>query len=1601
MRIDWLACVKLRWSNRRRSRRLFGQVTQRLEDRALLAAFVVNSIADIADEIPGDGIAGSADGFGPVTLRAAIQEANALPGADSIMLGPGTYQLTVIGPGEQYAATGDLDIAGDLTIAGAGAGQTIIDGIHFDRIFDVKAAIVVQISDLTISNGAAALGQEDGGGVRNQGTLTLQNIELTGNAAAGFGGAVASFGVNSALNIIDSVLTQNVSSTGGGALYTSSTTSVIGCKFSENTSWYFGGAIMNSGGGSLSLAQTSVTHNSAGISYQGGGLFNTSIATITRCTFSDNSAGDGAAIANVNFSGATSVLLLLSTLSGNHAYGRGGGLFNATDATADITDCTITANTSISGGGLFRQNTISMTGTILAGNTGEQSPDVNGAIVSGGFNIIGNTVGGVGFVPNDLLNTDPQIGPLQDNGGLTFTHALLVGSPARDSNNPWASVSTDQRLLTRPVDGDNNGTAKTDIGAFEAQPNLFFLVSGASSVTVTLGSGGSTFVITETGSGTPIATLPVAPITFVGTASDDTLTIDFSNGNPIPVGGLNFNGGGASGPGDSLVLVGGTFASATQVFADAQGGTISLNDGTITSVLGYQAVTNTIVDQLSIARRTYQFGGSADVITLADDSIAHNGRSRLTSVSGSTPVEFAAPTASLLIAAASGNDTVTLTAVDSLFAAGLTVTGDDGNDVIDASALLSAVSLQGNLDNDTLIGGAGNDDLNGNSDDDSIVGGDGADSIQGGAGYDCLSGGDGNDTILGQGGSYDTITGGLGGDFLDGGAGTGDLLREEGNANLTLTNVLLSGLESDTLANFEFANLSGGASANTLNASAFTGGVTLSGAAGADTLIGSDTTRSVLNGGDGDDSLVGGAGNDILNGGAENDTITGGLGDDSLNGGTGTGDELREVSDADLTLTNVLLTGSGTDTLAGFEFANLSGGASANILNASAFMGDVTLSGAAGADTLVGSATKRNVLNGGDGNDSLVGGGSNDSINGGSENDTISGGLGDDSLDGGTGNDDELREVGDASLTLSNAQLTGLGTDTFVGIEFANLTGGAGNNTFNTSAFTGAVTLSGAGGADTLIGSATNSNVLNGDAGNDTLTGGSFSDTLNGGDEADSLSGGAGDDCLSGGDGNDTVLGQDGLDAICGGLGNDSLNGGNGTGDELREVGDVNFTLTNALLTGLGSDTLAGFEFANLTGGVSGNTISASTFTGVVTLSGAGGADRLTASATKGSVLNGVDGNDTLIGGGGNDTISGGLGDDSLNGGSGTSDQLREVGDANLTLSNILLTGLGTDTLASFESANLTGGAGGNILNASAFTGLAVTLSGGGGADTLIGSATKSNVLNGDAGNDTLTGGSLADTINGGDGTDSLIGGAGNDKLYGQDGDNDALCGGTGSDLLDGGTGTGDKVVESYNVSFKLTNTLLTGNGTDTLAGTEAASLTGGISANSIDASAFTAGPVTLIGGDGNDTLIGGSGNDSLQGDVGSDVLKGRDGNDLLNGANDTLTTGTDNDTLNGGNGDDTLNGGIGNDALSGYAGNDVLNGGAGADTLYGGDGNDALLGGADNDKLLGGNDDDTLNGQGGTDTLTGDAGINVFIDSLDRIEGFAINPLPAWVNAT
>ena len=309
--------------------------------------FTVNSTNDAVDVNPGDGTCATA--AGECTLRAAIQEANAYAGTDTLNLTAQTYTLAIANAnkdaGEDAAATGDLDITSDLILNGNGA---TIDANNIDRVIHILAGATVSIANVTIKGGSYnALGT--GGGILNNGILTLSNSTVSDNAQ---------------------------------------------------------------------------------YSYSGNGIYN---------------SGE--------------LIVINSTISGN----SGTGISNANGGIATLTNSTISKNTSWGIGGINNTNdsTLTLINTIVSGNLAlsDYVYDDGYGYYSTKPSDIGGTYAQKG---NNLISGSPLLGPLQSNGGTTFTHALLAGSRAIDAGDPTYCPNIDQRGVTRPK-GD-----RCDLGAFES-----------------------------------------------------------------------------------------------------------------------------------------------------------------------------------------------------------------------------------------------------------------------------------------------------------------------------------------------------------------------------------------------------------------------------------------------------------------------------------------------------------------------------------------------------------------------------------------------------------------------------------------------------------------------------------------------------------------------------------------------------------------------------------------------------------------------------------------------------------------------------------------------------------------------------------------------------------------------------------------------------------------------------------------------------------------------------------------------------------------------------------------------------------------------------
>jgi hypothetical protein len=288
--------------------------------------FVVNNRNDLPDENPGDGICKAVEtGFFGCTLRAAIMEANAFPGADTIMLQRGTYRLTLSGVSNENAgAIGDLDITDKLIIKGVagenGEPLTIIDAEGLsDRIFDIQDSSVVVMTDLILKNGTVfrssfvdnrqeavfecpiwePIDRGDGGAILNRGGIVmLTRVNFEGNLAQCDGGAVD--------NIDDGVMI------------------LTNCNFAFNAAGRDGGAIENDEDSMMTISGGLFEWNNA---YQNGGAISNddSMMTIKRATIRYNSASEfGGAIWNGDSDPMT---ISGTTIMYNKAY-DGGGIWN-------------------------------------------------------------------------------------------------------------------------------------------------------------------------------------------------------------------------------------------------------------------------------------------------------------------------------------------------------------------------------------------------------------------------------------------------------------------------------------------------------------------------------------------------------------------------------------------------------------------------------------------------------------------------------------------------------------------------------------------------------------------------------------------------------------------------------------------------------------------------------------------------------------------------------------------------------------------------------------------------------------------------------------------------------------------------------------------------------------------------------------------------------------------------------------------------------------------------------------------------------------------------------------------------------------------------
>ena len=390
-------------------------------------AFVVDTLDDTIDAVPGDGTA--EDAGGNTSLRAAAQEASALGTDAAIAFDPALFPGDTPGTITLDDALGSIEIANHVIITGPGRDILTIDGNDATALFGISSASdSLAASELTLTHGSGA----NGGAINSSGSVTLENVAIS-NSSADNGGAIYSVGT-------EVTLRKCV---------------ISGCSASLASA-------VQIGGGTLVIEDSTVSGNSNTV--EGGAVHNFGTFYGVNSTFSGNNSSG---LAGFLYNEGTCVLVHC-TITGN----RGDSDDNSPAA---------------SSGGIFAPSVpVDLRNSIVAGNFGGSPgsgqeflhPDIFGTIIGDQNDLIGNSAGVTGLGDSDITFADAFVDdiaqvlePLGDNGGLTPTHALADGSPAVNAGDNGLSVIP--ATLAALVD-DQRGAgfpriigSAVDIGAFE------------------------------------------------------------------------------------------------------------------------------------------------------------------------------------------------------------------------------------------------------------------------------------------------------------------------------------------------------------------------------------------------------------------------------------------------------------------------------------------------------------------------------------------------------------------------------------------------------------------------------------------------------------------------------------------------------------------------------------------------------------------------------------------------------------------------------------------------------------------------------------------------------------------------------------------------------------------------------------------------------------------------------------------------------------------------------------------------------------------------------------------------------------------------------
>lgn len=359
---------------------------------------------------------------------------------------PHVYAAGVVGSGTSESCTeAALDSAlaggGDITFNCGDAPHTI--RVSSTKVIDSQSTVKISGNGLITISGNNAVRVFD----INGGTLTLENLTITeGNAGDGNGGAILNRN-GGTLTLNGTRILNSRADNGGGISINQSTATIRHSTIADNSA--------SSQGGGISLY----------LEAQKGGPL-----TIDSSTISGNSTELGGAIAAAGSGGGIEGLRIVNTTFASNQANNSGAIFNR-NLVSNISQSTFSGNSATEyAAGIFNSDgTLNISNSILS-NIVPTPEDENCANEGGTFNNLG---GNIQFPGNtcgeDIPTADPLLVPLADNGGATQTMALGVGSPAIDAGHAEACLAFDQRGVVRPGDGDGDGNAVCDIGAYELE----------------------------------------------------------------------------------------------------------------------------------------------------------------------------------------------------------------------------------------------------------------------------------------------------------------------------------------------------------------------------------------------------------------------------------------------------------------------------------------------------------------------------------------------------------------------------------------------------------------------------------------------------------------------------------------------------------------------------------------------------------------------------------------------------------------------------------------------------------------------------------------------------------------------------------------------------------------------------------------------------------------------------------------------------------------------------------------------------------------------------------------------------------------------------